>query len=215
MGTEREVAQALLRIHAVGFNAHSPVTFKTGIVSPVYVDNRTFPFHPDAWGEIIRGFESTIKNENIVFDVLAGIESAGIPHSAALGFAMQKPSLFIRKQPKDHGLKKRVEGGEVSGRTVLLVEDLVSTGSSSLSGVEAIRAEGGTVRDCLVIVSYGFPEAHDAFKSAGVQLHALTTFSAILEEAEKERVIDADTKTAVEDWLRDPHGWGARRGVAH
>ena len=104
------------------------------------------------------------------FDVIGGIEAAGIPHSAALGFATAMPSIFIRKEAKEHGTKKRVEGGNVTGKRVLLVEDLVTTGMSSLSGVEALRAEGAIVEDCLAIISYGFPGRKEKFAAAGVTI---------------------------------------------
>src|ERR1700683_741013 len=121
----------MIAIRAVGFRLHDPVTFKSGIQSPVYCDNRKFPFWPEQWKKIIHGFDALIQENSIACDVVGGIEAAGIPHSAALGFAMSKPSIFIRKEAKAHGAKKRVEGGDVAGRSVVLVEDLVTTGGSS------------------------------------------------------------------------------------
>src|ERR1700744_2470816 len=118
-----EVAEALVAIGGVGFKPTEPITFKSGIKSPVYCDNRKFPFHPSEWAKVIRGFEALIAEDAIAFDVVGGIEAAGIPHSAALGFAMQRPSVFIRKEAKGHGAKKRVEGGDVAGKRVVLVED--------------------------------------------------------------------------------------------
>lgn len=209
-----EVAEALLDVDGVGFRPDAPVTFKSGIVSPVYCDNRRFPFWPKQWAVVIRGFEKLIAADGIVFDVLGGIEAAGIPHSAALGFAMARPSVFIRKEAKGHGMKKRVEGGDVAGKRVLLVEDLVSMGISSIAGVEALRAEGAVVTDCLVIISYGFAEAREAFAKAGVTLHALTTFEEVLEVAVARKVMDESAAGEVRDWLGDPHGWAKRRGVA-
>ena len=137
----RDIAEALIAIEGVGFRPAAPITFKSGIKSPVYCDNRRFPFHPEQWSKVILGFEALLQEQGVVVDVIAGIEAAGIPHSAALGFAMRKPSIFVRKEAKGYGAKKRVEGGDVSGKRVVLVEDLVSTGLSSLSGVEALRAE--------------------------------------------------------------------------
>src|SRR5579875_587055 len=175
-----EVARALLQIGGVGFRLDDPITFKSGIVSPVYCDNRTFPFWPLEWKKVIEGFSAMIERENISFDVIGGIEAAGIPHSAALGYAMQKPSIFIRKQPKEHGKRARIEGGDVRGKRVLLVEDLVTTGSSSLSGVQALRDAEAIVTDCLAIISYGFAEAELAFETARVRLHTLTNFETVL-----------------------------------
>lgn len=207
---QKQVAQALLKIGAVGFKPKEPVTFKSGIISPVYVDNRRFPFHPQEWKIVIEGFKSLIASDKISADVIAGVEAAGIPHSAALSFLTKIPSVFVRKEAKDHGLKKRVEGGDISGKKVLLIEDLVSTGLSSLSVIEAMRSEGGVVEDLMIIVTYGFKESAEAFEKANIKLHALTSFPVILSEAVAMNKITADEKVIVEDWLNDPHGWGAR-----
>lgn len=210
MDYEKEVAQALLKIGAVGFKPKEPVTFKSGIKSPVYVDNRRFPFHPEEWRIVIEGFKELIEKNSIACDVIAGVEAAGIPHSSALGFFMQKPSVFVRKEAKNHGLKKRVEGGDITGKKVLLIEDLVSTGGSSLSVIEAMRAEGGIVNDLMVIVTYGFKESADAFEKSGIKLHALTSFPVILEEALALEKFNSDEKLIIEDWFKGPHGWGKR-----
>jgi orotate phosphoribosyltransferase len=209
-----EVAEALVAIGGVGFKPSEPITFKSGIRSPVYCDNRRFPFHPEQWGKVIRGFEELIAEDGIGFDVVGGIEAAGIPHSAALGFAMQRPSVFIRKEAKGHGAKKRVEGGDVAGKRVMLVEDLVTTGMSSLAAVEALRDEGALVTDCLAIISYGFVEGREAFAKAGVQLHALTSFEEVLEVELKSGALSEADVAIVRDWLRDPQGWAKRRGLA-
>ena len=208
----RHIAEALVSIGGVGFAPHAPITFKSGIKSPVYCDNRKFPFHPHAWGKVIHGFQQLIYDQHLPADVIAGIEAAGIPHSAALGFAMQKPSIFVRKEAKSHGAKKRVEGGEIEGKQVILIEDLVSTGSSSLSGVEALRAEGGHVSHCLAIISYNMPEATSAFAAANVKLHALTSFAEILEVALHQGTLDQASADIVQDWLSEPHGWAERNG---
>ncbi len=212
MSYQQQVAQAILQIGAVGFKPRQPLTFKSGIISPVYVDNRRFPFHPEAWQVVIDGFQALIDDQQLDFDVIAGIETAGIPHSAALGFAMQRPSVFVRKKIKDHGTKSRVEGGTVTGKKVVLLEDLVTTGGSSLAGVEALRADGAVVEDCLIIVDYGFKEAQQAFAKAQVALHALTSFPVILAEAEARNLLNNEDKKLVENWLSDPWGWGKRHG---
>lgn len=210
----RDVARALLEIGGVGFRIDDPVTFKSGIVSPVYCDNRTFPFWPVQWKKVIEGFASLIARDTIPFDVIGGIEAAGIPHSAALGYAMQRPSIFIRKQAKEHGKRARIEGGDVAGKRVLLVEDLVTTGSSSLSGVHALRDAGAIVTDCLAIISYEFPEAQIAFESAEVHLHTLTDFSAVLSQALERGTLDAQQADEIRSWLREPYGWASRRGTS-
>jgi orotate phosphoribosyltransferase len=208
----REIADALVAIEGVAFLPAAPITFKSGIKSPVYCDNRRFPFWPEEWAKVIRGFEALIAEQEIPVDVVAGVEAAGIPHSAALGFSMRLPSVFIRKTLKEHGTKKRVEGGDVTGRRVVLVEDLVTTGGSSIAAAEALRAEGAVVSDCLAIISYNFPEAVERFEKAGIRLHAATTFHAVLESALERKMIDEAGAAVVRDWLEEPRLWAKRHG---
>jgi orotate phosphoribosyltransferase len=208
----REIAEALIAIEGVYFLPAAPITFKSGIKSPVYCDNRRFPFWPEQWAKVIHGFEALIAEQEIPVDVVAGVEAAGIPHSAALGYSMRLPSVFIRKELKEHGTKKRVEGGDVTGRRVVLVEDLVTTGGSSIAAVEALRAEGAIVSDCLAIISYNFPESVSLFEKAGVRLHAATTFQAVLESALERKKIDEAGAAVVRDWLQEPRSWAKRHG---
>jgi len=209
----REIAEALLAIGGVGFKPDAPITFKSGIKSPVYCDNRRFPFWPAEWTKVVRGFEAMIAELGIKVDVIGGVEAAGIPHSAALGFAMQRPSVFIRKEAKGHGTKKRVEGGDVAGLRVVLVEDLVTTGMSSMAAIQALREEGAVVTDCLAIIRYNFPEATELFAKEGVRLHAATDFETLLTVAQERGVLGAEDAAVVSDWLREPWGWAARRGL--
>ncbi len=207
------VAGALLEIGGVGFRLDQPITFKSGIVSPVYCDNRTFPFWPAQWKKVIEGFAALTDRDRIEFDIIGGIEAAGIPHSAALGYAMQRPSIFIRKQAKEHGKRARIEGGAVEGKRVLLIEDLVTTGSSSLSGVQALRDAGAIVTDCLAIISYGFAEAELAFETARVRLRTLTTFEHVLSHALQRGMLKENEAQSIRGWLREPYGWAARQGA--
>lgn len=207
---KKAVAKALLEINAVGFSLQNPIRFKSGILSPVYVDNRRLPYHPQQWQVVIKGFQEKIAAENINFDVIAGVAVGGVPHSSALGFTMQKPSVFVRKEAKEHGKGQRIEGGDIENKQVLLVEDLVTTGGSSLSGVEALRESGAIVDTMLAIVSYGFQEAYDNFESAEVNLQALTDFVTILEIALEMNKFGKNEHAIIDDWFKDPHGWASR-----
>ncbi len=207
MNYAKKIAQALLDIKAVGFSTSNPIKFKSGILSPVYLDNRVFPANVKQWRIVINGFRKLIEEKKLTFDVIAGIESAGIPHSAALGFHLQKPSMFIRKAVKDHGTKKSIEGGTVKNKKVLLIEDHITTGYSSLRGVTAIKQELGQISDCLAITSYEFKEAEISFKQVNVKLHTLTTFDYILAEALKRKLLTFSQVAIVNDWLADPHAW--------
>jgi orotate phosphoribosyltransferase len=209
---QKQAARVLLEIDAVIFTPHDPITFKSGIKSPVYIDNRRIPFWPAQWRKIIHAFQQVIESDGHPLEVIAGIETAGIPHSAALAYTMQLPSVFVRKQSKEHGTRSRVEGGDVSGRHVLLIEDLITTGGSSLAGVDALRAAGAQVEACYAIVSYGFQETFQAFTEAGVRLHTLTTFEAVIDQAhEMDRLNHAEMAIIIA-WLNDPHGWEGRYG---
>ena len=209
--TKRSIAKALLEIGAIGFSPESPITFKSGIRSPVYVDNRILIYHPVAWHVIIEGFKSLIGSLNLEFDIIAGVAVGGVPHSSALAYVMNTPSVFIRKETKGHGTGKRVEGGDVAGKRVLLVEDLVSTGGSSLSGVAALRQSGAEVSDVLAVVSYGFDEAASAFAHAELRLHTLTDFETLLELACEIDSLNQKQLAVVRRWFADPYTWSADR----
>jgi len=206
-----KTAHALLDAGILTLRFDQPVTFKSGIVSPVYLDNRLLTFHPQAWHTVIESLQALVVPLAERFEIVAGIETAGIPHSAALAYVLGKPSVFVRKQPKEHGMKKRVEGGDVSGRRVLLLEDQISTGGSSLSGVQALRDEGAVVTDCIAITSYGFTEAHAAFDAAGVSLHVLVPFESIVAAAQERAMMTRAQHETVLAWLANPKGWGDGR----
>jgi orotate phosphoribosyltransferase len=206
------IAQALLQIDAVGFAPSQPITFKSGIVSPVYVDNRRLPYHPGQWHSVIQGFRTLIEEHEIHLEVIAGVAVGGVPHSAALSYVLRVPSVFVRKESKEHGTHKLIEGGEVAQQRVVLVEDMITTGGSSLAGVHALRNAGAVVEDVLSIVSYGFDEAQQAFQHAQVRVHTLTDFSVILQEALQMGKFDSAAATIIQDWFDEPYGWAQRHG---
>lgn len=203
-----DVARALVAIGAVGIRADNPITFKSGIISPVYVDNRILPAHPKEWKVVVEGFKALIEEKNLYFDVLAGVAVGGVPHASAIGYVMERPSLFIRKEAKGHGKGKRVEGGEIKDKQALLIEDLVTTGGSSLSAIEALIEEGAKIDSSISIVTYGFKEAVEAFDKAGIAGYALTDFPTILKEGVAMGKFSEKEKATVEEWLKDPHSWG-------
>jgi orotate phosphoribosyltransferase len=207
-----QVARALLEIEAVGFSPHAPVTFKSGIVSPVYVDSRRLPYHPVQWRLVVEAFKALA--ERLAFDVIAGVAVGGIPHSSALAYLMYKPSVFVRSEAKEHGKKKLVEGGDVNNKHVLLVEDVVTTGGSSLQTVASLREAGAMTEHMLAIVSYEFAESKEAFATADVKLHTLTNFSVITQAALDMGKFSNEEMNIINDWFHDPHGWAARHGFA-
>jgi orotate phosphoribosyltransferase len=199
--------QAILAAGVVGFAFDAPRTFKSGIKSPVYLDNRRLLTHPHEWHVVIRAMAAVVDMLGIPDPVIAGIETAGIPHSSVLAYKMKLPTVFVRKQAKEHGLQQRIEGGEVYGRSVVLIEDQITTGGSSLSGVMALRDAGATVEHLVTITSYGFPEAAEAFDQAGVKLHVLVTFADLLPVIRTSGRLNGAQATLLEQWLANPAAW--------
>ncbi|MCI0713894.1 MAG: orotate phosphoribosyltransferase [Chloroflexi bacterium] len=202
-----QVSQVLLDVGAVVFRPENPITFKSGIQSPVYIDNRILPFHPDRWQIIINGFKDIIREDHMKFDVIAGVATSGIAHAAALAYSLHIPCVYIRKEEKEHGTRSRIEKGNVHGRRVVLLEDMVTTGGSSLSGVEVLREEGAIVTDCLAIATYGFDATYEAFQSSGVQLHPLTDFASLWRTAKQYVTLTLPILRAVDEWLQNPQDW--------
>lgn len=201
-----DVASAMIEAGVVGFAFDAPRVFKSGLLAPVYLDNRKLMFHPRAWHVVIDRLAQIVRELYPADDVIvAGVETAGIPHSSALAYAMRLPAVFVRKEAKAHGLQRRVEGGSVQERRVVLLEDQITTGGSSISAVAALRSEGAEVTDCLALTSYGFPAAQMRFEEAGVALHVLVPFTTLFEHV-RETLSDAQ-RASVERWLADPAGW--------
>lgn len=198
------VARALLEADTVTVSPDEPITFASGLRSPVYVDNRRLIFHPGPWRVVIDAFLARLHEEQDAAEVVAGVETAGIPHSSGLAFAAGLPSVFVRKHAKEHGLGHRVEGGDVAGRRVVLVEDMVTTGTSSLSAVAALRDAGAIVDRCLAIISYGFEATGTAFDSAAVTLDVLTSFETLLSEAVASGRLAERSAATLRAWLADP-----------
>ena len=205
--TGATVAGALLDISALRYVPDAPLTLRSGIRSPVYVDNRRLISHPQQWHSVIAGMRALICEEALDYDAIAGIAVGGVPHSAALAFTLGCPTVFVRKEAKGHGLQGRIDGGEVAGRQVLLVEDMVTTGGSSLSGVEALRAAGARVTDCLSITSFDLAEMRQAFEREQVRLWPLAGLGCLLQAAVQRGLIDAAAQAQIEAWQRNPRDW--------
>jgi orotate phosphoribosyltransferase len=210
LSRDTAVAGALLEAGAVTLTPDEPVTFRSGLVSPVYVDSRQLISHPGPWHVVVDAFATTLAaRPSTETEVIAGVEAAGIPHSSALAYATDRPSVFVRKTAKEHGLGRRIEGGGVNGRRVVLVEDMVTTGGSSLSAISALRDAGAVVDVCLAIITYGFAGTLEAFEVAGVELVVMTTFDAVVAESERVGGMGRREAGIVHAWLADPQGWAA------
>ena len=204
---ERVVAEKLLQIEAIRLNANEPFTWASGWKSPIYCDNRKtlgFPF--------VRDY---IKSElcNVIFsefpdiDMLAGVATAGIAWGAMAADQLKLPYIYVRPKPKEHGLGNQIEGYYEKGQKVLVIEDLVSTGKSSLQVVDVIRKAGMEVAGMVAIFTYGFPQAAEAFDKAGVPFKALTNYPTLIDLAIERQIISADQQEVLLQWSQDPANW--------
>lgn len=207
MSTQKHFAEKLMQIKALRINLQQPYTWASGWKSPVYCDNRkvlSFPY--------IRDF---VKSElaNMVLEhfpdaeVIAGVATAGIPHGTMAADLLKLPMIYVRSKPKEHGMGNQIEGVLEPGQKVVVIEDLVSTGKSSLQAVDAIREAGGEVIGMCALFTYGFDAATEAMGKAQVPLHTISNYTALMEVAEEQSLVTAEQKQSLEAWRKDPANW--------
>jgi len=208
--TAAEVAQILLQINAIKLNPQKPFTWASGLRAPIYCDNRIILSHPVERRQIIRHFARQAEAFR-PFDTIGGVATAGIPHGVLLAEQLDLPFLYLRSKAKAHGRQNQIEGRLDDGARVLLIEDLISTGGSSLKAVEALRAAGAAVVGVLAIFTYGFTRAAEAFRQAGCPLQTLSNYDTLLQEAARSAyVTEADILT-LQAWRQDPENWSPVR----
>ncbi|PJC37384.1 orotate phosphoribosyltransferase [Candidatus Peregrinibacteria bacterium CG_4_9_14_0_2_um_filter_53_11] len=211
----RTVAESLLDIGAVKFSLNPPFTWSSGIKSPVYCDNRkliSFPHHRDI---VVRGFVEKIKELGLNPEVIGGTATAAIPWAAFVAYEMGLPMIYIRPEKKAHGAGKQVEGVLEEGKRVLILEDLISTGGSSLNSAKAVREESSAlVTDVMAIMTWGLPEAETNFARADLKQTTLTTFLELISLAQERGVLSAEDAAKVSEFRTDPHSWAERVGIA-
>lgn len=205
---EREVARNLLEIKAVKLSPRDPFTWASGMLSPIYCDNRVALSHPK-----VRTFLKNCLAEKSQlfgdFDVVAGVATAGIPHGALLADVLEKPFVYVRSSAKEHGRRNQIEGELRTGQSVLVVEDLISTGGSSLLAVDALREAGAQVAGVLAIFQYGFEKAHTAFAQKQVHFQTLTNYDALVQEAAQMGYVTDEDLKLLKKWRENPDAWGA------
>lgn len=203
-----KVARHLLEIKAVQLNPSEPFTWASGLLSPIYCDNRVALSYP-----AVRNFLKLCLAEQSLlfgeFDVVAGVATAGIPHGVLLADRLGLPFVYVRASAKDHGRRNLIEGELPPNARVLIVEDLISTGGSCLKVAEALREAGAAISGVLAIFQYGFQAAHDAFEAANITLHTLTDYETLVEEALSIGYISAQDLQMLRQWRQNPQGWGA------
>jgi len=204
---ERIVAAKLLKIKAVKLQPSNPFTWASGWKSPIYCDNRKTLSYPQLRNFIKLELARLIREKYDQVDAIAGVATGAIAQGAMVAEELGLPFVYVRSAPKDHGLENLIEGDLKPGMKVVVIEDLISTGGSSLKAVEAIRADGSDVIGMLAIFSYGFPVAEEAFKKAKVELTALSNYEAVLEIALATDYIHESELTALQEWRKSPATW--------
>lgn len=204
---ERLLAEKLLRISAIKLQPDNPFTWSSGWNSPIYTDNRKTLSYPDIRSFIKVELSRLIMENFPEAEVVAGVATGAIAQGALVADTLGVPYIYVRSAPKDHGLENLIEGNLKPGQKVVVIEDLVSTGGSSLKAVEAIRNAGAEVVGMVAIFTYQFPVAEANFEKAGVKLLTLSNYTAMLEAALKiDYIKDTDIET-LKQWREDPENW--------
>lgn len=206
MSTERLIAQKLLQIKAIKLNPQNPFTWASGIKSPIYCDNRVSLSFPEVRNFIKKSFgdASTRFGE---FDMIAGVATAGIAHGVLLADLLNKPFCYVRSAPKGHGRQNLIEGEIPEKSRIIVIEDLISTGGSSIEVVEILRKEGHFVSGVLAIFDYGFEKAKENFGNIDCKYFTLSNYHALLTEAIESRYISDSEAAILAEWNKDPQAW--------
>ena len=217
MTIAQEVAEKLLQINAVKLSPQNPFTWASGIKSPIYCDNRITLYYPSVRDRIIDAFVEK-SNQFGEFDVVAGVATAGIPHGALIADRLKKPFIYIREKAKSHGRQNQIEGMPHSNTPqginerlkVLVIEDLISTGGSSLKAVEAVREAGMEVVGVLAIFTYGFEKAVSMFRDANCPFDTLSNYDILIAQAIENQYIKSEEMETLKDWRLSPETWGIK-----
>ncbi|MBS4029003.1 MAG: orotate phosphoribosyltransferase [Ignavibacteriales bacterium] len=200
MSREKIVAEILLKLNAVTLRTNPPFTWASGIKSPIYTDNRLLISFPQEREKIVETFSELIESEIHNSYGFAGTATAGIPWASFLAQKLFKPMLFVRSSAKDHGKENLIEGKIETGKNYIVVEDLISTGGSSIKAINAVRDVGGIVEHCIAIFSYELPKAKMNFENLNCKLHTLTNFTSLIETAIEMKYISANEKEIILKW---------------
>ena len=204
---EQLTASKLLKIKAVKLQPANPFTWASGWKSPFYCDNRKTLSYPSIRNFIKLQLASIVLEKYEDVTAIAGVATGAIPQGALVADILNLPFVYIRATPKDHGLENLIEGDLKPNSKVVVVEDLISTGGSSLKAVQAIRNDGSEVLGMIGIFSYGFPVAKEKFEEAGVELTTLCNYEAVLEEALRINYISPSDVKTLGEWRKDPANW--------
>ena len=213
-----QLAEAALKLGAIKLRVETPFTWASGYRMPIYNDNRQFLAVPEYRKLICKAFCEMIEVLELGdADNIAGTSTAGIPHATSLADALDKPMTYVRSSAKDHGMGNQIEGlgdGSYHGKKVVLIEDLISTGSSSIKALEAIRRADGECNTCLAIFTYGLDKAAQAFDNLDpkCELHAILEYDTMIKTAARTGYIDEKSAESLKAWRKSPFTWGEERG---
>ncbi len=208
-----DIAKILLEKKAVKLNAKDPFTFVSGIRSPIYCDNRQMIAYPEEREKIVDSFINESRKYD--FDIVAGTSTAGIPWASWVSDKLNKPMAYIRGSKKGHGVGNQIEGANVDGRRVVIVEDLISTGGSSFFAVVAVREGGGVCVAVVAIFTYDFAKAINKFREGNCELLTITNFSTLVNVAKNNGILADKELAIVLDWNKNPQSWGPKHGFAN
>lgn len=212
----KKIAKILLENKAVKLSFNPPFTYVSGIKGPIYTDNRVLISFVNARDAIVKALVKTIKNSDLMPDYIAGTATAGIPWASFVAYKLGLPMIYVRPEPKTHGAGKQIEGILETGKRVLVLEDLVTTGGSSLKTVNVIKNEGKCECDTvLCIFTYGLEKAKTAFGEAGIKLISLTNLDDLLKVAAKEGHISKEDVKKILEYKKDPENWAIKMGLVN
>ncbi|WP_102026286.1 orotate phosphoribosyltransferase [Salirhabdus sp. Marseille-P4669] len=200
MTIKSELVRDLLAIKAVQINPEAYFTWTSGIKSPIYCDNRLTMSYPKVRVKIVEAFVEMMEELNVKPDVIAGCATAGIPHAAWLSARLGLPMVYVRSKPKGHGKGNQIEGELHDGQNVLVIEDLISTGGSSIESAKAIRAAGANVISVFAIFTYGLKKSVMNFENTDIPFRTITNFDALLEALIEDGKLDSSKKAELLEW---------------
>ncbi|SFC77595.1 orotate phosphoribosyltransferase [Flavobacterium phragmitis] len=206
--TAEKTAELLLQINAIKLNPENPFTWASGWKSPIYCDNRLILSFPSIRNYVRDEFAKNIEKQFGKPDVIAGVATGAIGVGILVAESLGLPFVYVRPEPKKHGRQNQVEGFLQKGQNVVVVEDLISTGKSSLMAVEALRNEGANIKGMAAVFTYGFSVAEENFKEANVDLFTLSNYENLLDLAVQKQYITEDQQSTLQEWSVSPSTWG-------
>ena len=204
----RKIAESLLEIKAVALKPNDPFTWSSGLRAPIYCDNRLTLSYPSVRKEIANGLKETILAKFPGAELIAGTATAGIPHAAWVSDLLDLPMCYVRSKPKGHGQGNQIEGKAEAGQKVVVIEDLISTGGSVITAVEALRKAGCEVLGVVAIFTYQLQKGIELLGNANITAYTLTDFETLSEIAREKGYIQGEDMNKLSEWRKDPVEWG-------